>query len=156
MSDWSSNLFQISVGSSTKLLFLDQADTLSEDWMNWIRSLHIEHVSPAHLLRQEICRRSPLGITAQQAQQRGTDLPGETLVALLRRWFHARKPDAGFALCGFPATLLQARIFDEWLDARDESLNAVLAASTVTDSALVDYYRTYGLLYAQPLTAPLQ
>jgi adenylate kinase len=156
VSDWSSNLFQIAAGRSTKLLFLNQADTLSEDWMNWIRSLHIEHVSPAHLLRQEICRSSPLGLTALHAQQRGIDLPGENIVALLRRWFHARKPDAGFALCGFPATLLQARIFDEWLDARDESLNAVLAASTVTDSALVDYYRTYGLLYAQPLTAPLQ
>ena len=155
MSDWSSNLFQISVGRSTKLLFLDQADTLPEDWMNWIRSLHIEHVSPAHLLRQEICRRSPLGITAEQAQQRGIDLPGESLVALLRRWFHARKPDAGFALCGFPATLLQARIFDEWLDARDESLNAVLASAPVIDGALADYYRTFGLLYSQPPTAPL-
>jgi adenylate kinase len=76
-------------------------------------------------------------------------------VALLRRWFHARKPDAGFALCGFPATLLQARIFDEWLDARDESLDAVLALTPVSDGALADYYRTFGLLQAQPLTAPL-
>jgi adenylate kinase len=59
----------------------------------------------------------------------------------------ARKPDAGFALGGFPATLLQARIFDEWLDARDESLDAVFACgSENTDSALVDYYRTHGLL----------
>jgi adenylate kinase len=155
VSDWSSNLFQIKVGRSTKLLFLDQADTLSEDWMNWIRSLHIEHVSPAYLLRQEICRRSPLGLTAQHAQQRGIDLPCENLVALLRRWFHARKPDAGFALCGFPATLLQARIFDEWLDARDESLDAVFAASPVIDGEIAEYYRTFGLLQPQPESAPL-
>jgi adenylate kinase len=154
VSDWSSNLFQIAASRSTKLLFLNQPDTLPEDWMNWIRSLHIEHVSPAHLLRQEICRRSPLGLTAQQAQQRGIDLPGETLVALLRRWFHARKPDAGFALCGFPATLLQARIFDEWLEARDESLDAVLAPAPVSDGGLADYYRTFGLLREQPVTAP--
>jgi adenylate kinase len=156
VSDWSSNLFQIAAGRSTKLLFLNQADTLPEDWMNWIRSLHIEHVSPAHLLRQEICRRSHLGQAAQLAQQRGTDLPGESLVSLMRRWFHARKPDAGFALCGFPATLLQARILDDWLDARDESLDAVLAATPLKDEALADYYRTFGLLQAQPLTAPLQ
>lgn len=154
MSDWSSNLFQIAAGRSTKLLFLNQADTLPEDWMNWTRSLHIEHVSPAHLLRQEICRRSPLGQAAQLAQQRGTDLPGESLVSLMRRWFHARKPDAGFALCGFPATLLQARILAEWLDARDESLDAVFASAPVPDEALADYYRTFGLLQPQPLTAP--
>ena len=36
----------------------------------------------------------------------------------MRRWFFARKPDAGFVLTQFPATLLQARVFDEWLDAR--------------------------------------
>lgn len=122
--------------------------------MNWTRSLHIEHVSPAHLLRQEICRRSPLGLTAELAQQRGTDLPGETLVALLRRWFHARKPDAGFALCGFPATLLQARIFDEWLDARDESLDAVLSTDAPSGASVADYYRTFGLLHPQPASAP--
>ena len=123
--------------------------------MNWTRSLHIEHVSPAHLIGLEICRRSPLGLTAQQAQQRGIDLPGETLVTLLRRWFHARKPDAGFALCGFPATLLQARMFDEWLDARDESLDAVLAPETVSHGPIADYYHTFGLLQMQPDTAPI-
>jgi adenylate kinase len=73
----------------------------------------------------------------------------------LRRWFHARKPDAGFALCGFPATLLQARIFDEWLDARDESLDAVFAASPVIDGEIAEYYRTFGLLQPQPESAPL-
>lgn len=80
--------------------------------------------------------------------QRGTPVPAETIVALVRRWFMARKPDAGFALIGFPATLLQARILDEWLDARDESLDAVYAspAATLARSGLVDYYRTYGLL----------
>ena len=78
--------------------------------------------------------------------QRGTSVPAETIVALMRRWFVARKPDAGFALTGFPATLLQARIFDEWLDARDESLDAVIASSPASSSDLVNYYRTHGLL----------
>ena len=59
----------------------------------------------------------------------------------------ARKPDAGFALTGFPATLLQARILDEWLDARDESLDGVLALSPASaQGELADYYRTHGLL----------
>ena len=59
----------------------------------------------------------------------------------------ARKPDAGFALTGFPATLLQARILDEWLDSRDESLDAVLAfTSASARGELADYYRLHGLL----------
>ena len=65
-------------------------------------------------------------------------------LALLRKWFWARKPDAGFLLEGFPATLLQALVFDEWLEARGENLTAVFASET-TSVDLVTYYRTQGL-----------
>jgi adenylate kinase len=109
--------------------------------------LHIEHVSPGTLVSQEICRRSPLGQSAELAQRRGTSVPAEIIVALVRRWFMARKPDAGFALTGFPATLLQARILDEWLDARDESLDCVMALSPAfARGELAGYYRLHGLL----------
>lgn len=147
MSDSSSNLFLIATGRSSKLLVLGEGLDLPEVWSNHLRSLHIEHVSPGTLIIQEICRRSPLGQTAELAQQRGTPVPAETIIALVRRWFMARKPDAGFALTGFPATLLQARILDEWLDARDESLDGVVALSPASlRGELADYYRTHGLL----------
>jgi adenylate kinase len=143
----SSNPFSVPLSRSTKLLFLDREANLPEAWLENLRSLHIEHVSPGHLVSQEICRRSPLGQSAELAQQRGTPVPAETIVALTRRWFMARKPDAGFALTGFPATLLQARILDEWLDARDESLDGVIASMPATAGGeLADYYRTHGLL----------
>jgi adenylate kinase len=66
-------------------------------------------------------------------------------LALMRRWFFARKPDAGFVLTDFPATLLQAKVFDEWLDARDEALNAVFVGPG-SPGPLVQHYRTLGLL----------
>src|SRR5262245_5394234 len=72
-----------------------------------VRSLNLEHVSPARLKGPEISRR-PASAVAEEA----------TLLALMRRWFFARKPDAGFVLTDFPATLLQAKVFDEWLEAR--------------------------------------
>lgn len=65
-------------------------------------------------------------------------------LALLRKWFWARKPDAGFLIEGFPATLLQALVFDEWLEARDETLTACLAAPAAP-ADVVTYYRTQGL-----------
>jgi len=119
--------------AKTKLLLLGSPDFPSENLMNWVRSLNLEHVSPANL-RSEISRR-PASAAAEEA----------ATLALLRRWFFARKPDAGFVLTDFPATLLQAKVFDEWLDARDESLDGVLAGPGSHES-VVQHYRTLGLL----------
>lgn len=113
--------------------------------MNQLRSLNIEHVSLAELIQQEISRGSPLGQAAERAIRQESLLSDETSIALVRRWFWARKPEAGFALAGFPATLLQAKVFDEWLDARDETLHGVFAAADSCES-LVEHYRTLGLL----------
>lgn len=147
VSDSPLTLFPITTGRSAKLLVLDGDASLPEAARDYLRSLHIEHVSLGQLVSLEICRRSPLGQSAEHAMRRGTPVPADTLVALVRRWFMARKPDAGFALTGFPATLLQARIFDEWLEARDESLDAVLAFTpTSVRDQLADHYRLHGLL----------
>ena len=102
--------------------------------INRARSLQIEHVSPAGLMQRGISR------------PRGTaDGDEATTLAHLRRWFFARKPDAGFVLTDFPATLLQAKVFDEWLDARDEEIDAAVAADGAPDP-VVEHYRTLGLL----------
>ena len=103
--------------------------------MNRARSLNLEHVSPLGLKGPEISRRT-VSAAAGEAN----------LLALMRRWFFARKPDAGFVLTDFPATLLQAKVFDEWLDARDEALNAVFAGPGASET-LVQHYRTLGLLH---------
>ncbi len=112
--------------------------------MNQLRSLNIEHVSPAALLKLEISRRTPVGLTAERLAQQGKSLAEDAMLALMRRWFWTRKPDAGFALSGFPATLLQAKVFDEWLDARDESLNGLIVVDVFSE-AVVDHYRALGV-----------
>ena len=122
------------IPAKAKFLVLGSPDFSSEKLMNRARSLNIEHVSPARLKGPEISRR-PASAVAQE----------EAMLALMRRWFFARKPDAGFVLTDFPATLLQARVFDEWLDARDESLSAVIAGPG-SNEAIVQHYATLGLL----------
>ena len=118
-----------------KFLLLGSPDFHSEKLMNQVRSLNLEHVSPARLVRPEISRR-PASAAAEEA----------TRLALMRRWYFARKPDAGFVLMDFPATLLQALVLDEWLDARDEALSAVILAGPGSPESVVSHYRTLGLL----------
>jgi adenylate kinase len=118
----------------TKLLLLGSPDFHSENLMNRVRSLNLEHVSPAKLMRSEISRR-PVSAVADELSK----------LAAMRKWFFTRKPDAGFVLTDYPATLLQAKVFDEWLDARDESIDGVLAGPG-SHEPIVQHYRTLGLL----------
>ena len=124
---------RFSARARSKLLLLGSPVFHSENLMNRVRSLNLEHVSPA-TLRSEISRR-PGSTAADEA----------ALLASLRKWFFTRKPDAGFVLTDFPATLLQAKVFDEWLDARDESLTGVLVG-TGSPEFIVQHYRTLGLV----------
>ncbi len=89
-------------------------------------------------MQQEISRRTRSALPRDVNQAH---------LALLRKWFWARKPDAGFLLGGFPATLLQALVFDEWLEARGESLTACLATASAS-ADVVTHYRTQGLAIA--------
>jgi adenylate kinase len=125
-----------------KILVLGPVRLLPESVADQVSSLNLEHVSPAGMMRPEISRRHPAPASA------GTD----AATAHLRRWFFARKPDAGFLLSEYPATLLQAKILDEWLDDRDEVLSTVLAADPAHPA--VDHYRTLGLLCESPGPAP--
>jgi len=109
--------------------------SLGADEFSDFRSLNLEHVSSALLKGREI---SPLPASPGRKDE-------VALLALMRRWFFARKPDAGFVLTDFPATLLQAKVFDEWLETRGEALSSVLAGRGAP-AALVEHYGTLGLL----------
>jgi adenylate kinase len=130
--------------SSKKKLLLLGSPVPETELADRARSLHIEHVSPSCLMQREISR-SPQ--PAPSGPRRA-----EAALALLRRWFFSRKPDAGFLLTGFPATLLHARVFDEWLDARNEALDAVFAAAGSADP-VAGHYDGLGLL-AGPFPFP--
>jgi adenylate kinase len=74
---------------------------------------------------------------------------GPSPLAPARKWYFGRKPDAGFLLTDFPATLLQAKVLDEWLEARRESLDAVFAGPGAPEP-VVAHYRALGLSIDDP------
>lgn len=127
--------------TKAKLVVLGLLDSHSESLINRAHSLNLEHVSPLRLKRPEISRRT-VSTAAEEA----------TRLSLMRRWFFTRKPDAGFILTDFPATLLQALVFDEWLDARDEAITAVVAGIGA-DPFIVQHYVTLGLFMEPGLLA---
>jgi adenylate kinase len=127
--------------AQTKLLLLGSIDFRTEEIMDRARSLQIEHVSPSGLMQR--------GISRSRGIAGGNEA---SILAFLRRWFFARKPDAGFVLTDFPATLLQAKVFDEWLDSRDEEIDAAVAGSGAPEP-VVEHYRTLGLLVEEAVAA---
>jgi adenylate kinase len=141
-----SSAFSAVASARAKIILLGPSGPHFADLILQGRSLNLEHVSPALLVQQEISRRTPSGQQAEQALTRGLAVPDQLHLALLRKWFWARKPDAGFLLEGFPATLLQALVFDEWLEARGENLTAALAPDPLSADPVATHYRTQGLL----------
>jgi adenylate kinase len=139
-----SSAFSAFATAKAKIILLGHSGPHLAGLINQGRSLNLEHVSPALLVQQEISRRTSLGQQAEQALTRGSAVPDRVHLALLRKWFWARKPDAGFLLEGFPATLLQALVFDEWLEARGENLTACFVATSAS-ADVVTHYRTQGL-----------
>ncbi len=123
------------VPAKAKLIILGSPDFLPESLMNRARSLNLEHVSLDRLKGPEISRRRSSAVSDET-----------TTIAAMRRWFFARKPDAGLVVCDVPATLLQAKVFDEWLDSRDEALSAVVATQSGSVGPVAEHYRTLGLL----------
>ncbi len=120
--------------TKSKLIVLGSQEPRIVALMKRACSLNLEHVSPVLWKGLEISRR-PGSLAAEEA----------TILALLRRWFFARKPDAGFVVIGFPATLLQAKVLDEWLEARNEALSVVIAGSG-SPEPVVGHYASHGLL----------
>jgi adenylate kinase len=141
-----SSAFSALAPAKAKIILLGPSGPHFAGWINQGRSLNLEHVSPALLVQQEISRRTPSGQQAAAAITRGSAVPDQLHLALLRKWFWARKPDAGFLLEGFPATLLQALVFDEWLEARGETLTAALGSDPLSVDPVLTHYRTQGLL----------
>jgi len=122
----------------SKLVVLGSSDSFSETMVDLFRSLtFIEHVSLASLTRPEISRHGSLRLAASDNAAFG----------LVRKWFWSRKPDAGFVLWDFPATLLQALMLDEWLDVRQENLDAVFQIEGISLlTPLSTHYCNHGLL----------
>lgn len=100
-------------------------------------SLNIEHVSSGAIFRREVEKGSPLGRAFEKSLKEGRFVPDEETLGLMRKWFFARKGQRGFILDGFPRNLLQAQVFDEWM----ETVRRPLTACVYLDISLEEAIR---------------
>jgi adenylate kinase len=143
-----SELFSLFGSPKSKLLILSPGAECSGSAPVFSRSLISEHVSIEALLSAESQRQTPLGAALRRAVKSRCAPADETVLAVLRRWYFARRAESGFCLMGFPRTALQALVFDEWLETRGETLDACLCLPGATGQAgaSAEYYRERGLL----------
>lgn len=143
-----SDLFSLLGSPKSKLLILQTGAECSGSVPAVCRSLISEHVSTEALLRDESVRQTPLGAALRRSAKAHLAPTDDTVLALLRRWYFARRPDSGFRLLGFPRNLRQSLVLDEWLESRGESLDACVLFTTPDSrpSPVADHYRDQGLL----------
>lgn len=110
----------------TKFVVLGPSGVLGHRITNSVRSLNnFEHVNATAANRE--------GDVSSSYDTRSTRALRE-----MRHWFFGRRKSHGFLLEGFPSTVQQALVLDEWLDARDETLTACLWFDLSLDDAMVD------------------
>jgi adenylate kinase len=123
----------------TKLVLMGPPGALQRRVFDSARSLkETEQVAAGDLFRDETVRMTAAGVACEKAAAAGRAVSDDVAIAIVRRWFWSRKNTRGFILTGFPATLAQAVVLDEWLDARDETLTACLWFEQSRDAALAE------------------
>jgi adenylate kinase len=80
---------------------------------------HLYHLSTGDILRAEIARGSSLGLLAGGIINRGELLSDEVVMALVQSAIETGGDVDGFLLDGFPRTVKQAGMLDEYLRGRD-------------------------------------
>ncbi|MDR0832868.1 MAG: adenylate kinase [Candidatus Symbiothrix sp.] len=87
----------------------------------------LHHISTGEILREEIERKSPLGLLADQHISRGHLVPDELMIDMLADILDKTANTKGYIFDGFPRTIAQAQALDKLLNERDTAVVAVLS-----------------------------
>ena len=101
------------------------------------------HLSTGDLLRKAIKAQTELGKLAQSYIDDGNFVPDETAIKLVEEQLAKLNGTSGCIYDGFPRNVAQARIFDEMLSSRRETLGAMILLE-VPEEVLVQRLLTRG------------
>jgi adenylate kinase len=87
----------------------------------------LHHISTGEILRDEIAKKSPLGVLADQRISQGQLAPDELIIDILTDVLDKTANEKGYIFDGFPRTIPQAQALDKLLNERGTSVVAVLS-----------------------------
>lgn len=97
---------------------------------------HFLHISTGDLFRFEIGNKTTLGLEAQSYIDRGSLVPDEITIGMLRNKVDANQDVKGFIFDGFPRTIPQSEALDEFLASKDQIISGLIALN-VDDEEII-------------------
>src|ERR1043166_2679200 len=85
------------------------------------------HLSTGNLLREEITKKTPLGLEAKSFIDKGKLVPDEIVIAMISSSLDHHKEAKGYLFDGFPRTVAQAKALDKLLELKKETIALVLS-----------------------------
>ena len=86
----------------------------------------IPHISTGDIFRKNISQKTPLGIKAKEAIDRGQLAPDDITIHIFEERVELEDCQAGYLLDGFPRTVVQALALESFLQVKNEKLDAVI------------------------------
>jgi adenylate kinase len=88
--------------------------------------LNLVHISTGDMIREEIKKRSPVGIEAEEIINRGELLDDYIISRMFRNELERIKKPDGFLIDGYPRTIVQAEILEDILNSFNYRLDALI------------------------------
>jgi adenylate kinase len=94
---------------------------------NLLQKYKLQHISTGDLLRDEVSRKTPLGLEAKKFMDQGMLVPDEVVIGMISSKIDETPNVRGFIFDGFPRTKQQAVALDKLLDFKNAPISLVLA-----------------------------
>lgn len=94
---------------------------------NITKTYQLQHISTGDLLRDEVTRKTPLGVEAKKFMDQGMLVPDEVVIGMISSKIDESPEARGFIFDGFPRTKAQAEALDKLLEFKNTEIHLVLA-----------------------------
>ena len=93
----------------------------------------LNHISTGEVIRDEIARRTPLGIGMEEYIGRGELAPDDLVINMVANHVAKHRDGAGNIFDGFPRTLVQAEHFDDIMREHDTPVDMMISLEVPDD-----------------------
>lgn len=94
------------------------------------------HISTGDLLRDEVKKKTPLGLEVEEIMQSGNFVSDEIIIKLIENRIQEKDCENGYILDGFPRTIVQAEKYDEMLEKLGRDIGTVINIDISKEMAL--------------------